>query len=137
MVGRYLHHLAVQMWVQPCSFHDYLLRIVSELASSLLQTLLACFLVPKAFTVKPRNSQPARGGWEAWNCKGHGCLQRGGVYGANGNFGIESRNSMSVTVQEKPNTMGQHHCYFTFYIFFFHCVRRGPNTPADSMPGLK
>lgn len=64
-----------------------------------------------------------------------GVSKKVGFYGGNGNFGIESRNSMSVTVQESQTPWAS--ITVVLLLHFFHHVRRGPNTPADSMHGLK
>lgn len=74
------------------SFPGYLLIIAFMLASSLLQTQLACFSVSRAFTVKAQNSPASLGVAEKpGTLSAMGVSKEEGFYGGDGNFGIESR----------------------------------------------
>lgn len=101
------------------SFHGYLLITAVMLASSLLQTQLACFSVSRAFTVKPQNSLASLGVAEKpGTLSSMGVSKEEGFYGGDGNFGIESRNSVSVTVQENQTSRASTTVISLFFFFF-------------------
>lgn len=109
------------------SFPGYLLIIAFMLASSLLQTQLACFSVSRAFTVKAQNSPASLGVAEKpGTLSAMGVSKEEGFYGGDGNFGIESRNSVSVTVQENQTSRASTTVISLFFFLIFPPCKKGP-----------